>query len=579
MPELKLQQSRLDGRYDILECLGRGSYAEIYVAHDNAAQDGAPETVVIKALNMFLQDAPDEELERTLIANFQNEAVALDRVRHPHIISRLGHGTAIDLAGTTFHYIVLEYLSGGDMSALSRHHPLQIEKALFYLEQVCSGLAHAHQCGVIHRDIKPHNLLLTADKQIVKIADFGVARLEANEGAITRVGTNIYSAPEHNPLVHTGALDLELIATVGRSRHAHLTPSADIYSLAKTTYALLAGEAPRRFAQHAIREMPAAVSNHYWSAPVLRVLEKATQTRLEDRYQTVQEFWDDLADAALPQTKPLQGVDVDALSDGSRHDESAARHRPSSDLSAEPDEFTKAPPQPRFQPVQALAPQASEGSGGRKFALADASGFADVVPADAPGPPPGRTPHYGEVPPERRPKIVVPVSALETASKQEAIHRGQSAKERIAALPNEPNEGRPVIQQTAKRLSYQRRPAAPRRARPFLVAAILILAFSGMLLATHKYVTSHWNPLVDLPMLGDVFVIGREGVTTTDVNLRSDASTENPPVGVAENGSRVRILASDNNWYEIQVLQHGRAKTDPFTSDRGWVNKKFVKFD
>ncbi|HEX3250421.1 MAG TPA: hypothetical protein VHS05_13405, partial [Pyrinomonadaceae bacterium] len=83
MSELKLQQSRLDGRYDILECLGRGSYAEIYVANDNAAAEGAPRTIVIKALNLYLQDAPDVELERTLVANFQNEAVALDRVRHP----------------------------------------------------------------------------------------------------------------------------------------------------------------------------------------------------------------------------------------------------------------------------------------------------------------------------------------------------------------------------------------------------------------------------------------------------------------------------------------------------------------
>ena len=109
MSELRLQQCRVDGRYDILECLGRGSYAEIYKAHDNAAAEGCPETVVIKALNLLLQEEPDTELERTLIANFQNEAVALDRVRHPNIISRLGHGTAIDLDGTTFHYIVLEY--------------------------------------------------------------------------------------------------------------------------------------------------------------------------------------------------------------------------------------------------------------------------------------------------------------------------------------------------------------------------------------------------------------------------------------------------------------------------------------
>ena len=218
-----------------MECLGRGSYAEIYVAKDNAASDGAPTTVVIKALNIYLQETPDAELERTLVANFQNEAVALDRVRHPNVINRLGHGTAIDLAGTTFHYIVLEYLPGGDMLALSRHHPLTIEKTIFYLEQVCSGLAHAHQCGVIHRDIKPQNLLLTTDRKVVKIADFGVARLEASEGAITRVGTNIYSAPEHNPLVQTSQLDTgSLVPTA-----VNLTPSADIYSLAKTTYSLL----------------------------------------------------------------------------------------------------------------------------------------------------------------------------------------------------------------------------------------------------------------------------------------------------------------------------------------------------
>ena len=116
-------------------------------------------------------------------------------------------------------------------------------------------------------------------------------------------------------------------------------------------------------------------------------------------------------------------------------------------------------------------------------------------------------------------------------------------------------------------------------ARPYLVAALLILLFSGMLLATHKYVTSHWNPFVGLPLLSDVFVIGREGVTTTDVNLRSDASVANAPIGLAEAGSRIKIVATGENWYEVQVLQHGRAKTDPFTSDRGWINKKFVRFD
>jgi serine/threonine protein kinase len=536
MPELKLQQSRLDGRFDIIECLGRGSYAEIYVARDIAADDGDPEIVVIKALNMFLGDAPDEALEHTLIANFQNEAVALDRVRHPNIISRLGHGTAIDLAGTTFHYIVLEYLSGGDMAALSRSRPLPIEKTLFYLEQVCSGLAHAHRSGVIHRDIKPQNLLLTGDRQIVKIADFGVARLDATEGAITRVGTNIYAAPEHNPLVQTGSLDLGAIAAGAE----HLTPAADIYSLAKTTYALLAGESPRRFAQHSIKEMPASVSSRFWSAPVLRVLEKATQIRPRSRYQTVQEFWDDLADATLPATRPLQAIGVGG----------EPRHRPTSDLNVEPEEVTEPPPQPRFEPVS--APHAPA-----------------TYPAAAPA---------TDI---RRPKIVVPVATTGAAmplAKLREDRRGPTAQERLSALPDQaPQPKLAAVHSVQKPLP--RRKVAPNRARPYLVAALLVVLFSGMLLATHKYVTSHWNPFVGLPLLSDVFVIGREGVTTTDVNLRSDASVANAPIGLAEAGSRIKILATGENWYEVQVLQHGRAKTDPFTSDRGWINKKFVKFD
>ncbi|MFN2530087.1 MAG: serine/threonine-protein kinase, partial [Pyrinomonadaceae bacterium] len=304
MSELKLQQSRLDGRYDILECLGRGSYAEIYVANDNAAAVGAPRTVVIKALNLYLQDAPDADLERTLVSNFQKEAVALDRVRHPNVINRLGHGTAIDLDGTTFHYIVLEYLPGGDMAAFTRNRPLEIQRAMFYLEQVCSGLAHAHKCGVIHRDIKPQNLLLTADKQIVKIADFGVARIDAGDGAITRVGTSIYSAPEHNPLVQTGQLDTASLS----SSKDHLTPAADIYSLAKATYTLLAGESPRRFAQHRITDLPLPLRQEHWGPAVLAVLERATQTRPEDRYQTVGEFWDEMTEATLPATRPLERV-------------------------------------------------------------------------------------------------------------------------------------------------------------------------------------------------------------------------------------------------------------------------------
>ena len=512
MSELKLQQSRLDGRYDIIECLGRGSYAEIYVANDNAAPEDGPTTVVIKALNIFLQGEPDVDLERTLVANFQNEAIALDRVRHPNVINRLGHGTAIDLIGRTFHYIVLEYLPGGDLAALTRRRPLPIDQAVRYLEQVCSGLAHAHKCGVIHRDIKPQNLLMTADREVVKIADFGVARLDAGDGAITRVGTNIYSAPEHNPLMQTGQLDTALLSMP----RDLLTPAADIYSLAKTTYTLLAGEAPRRFAQHTITELPENISNQSWSHAILKVLERATRSRPENRFQTVEAFWDEFAEASLPPTRPLHPL-AEVLE---------PRRKPSEDLSIAADEFTEAAP-PRAQ-----------------FATPERKSAIQVGAESA-----------------NRPRIVVPISP-EVQRQME-----QTAKSTIKT--RKPPVGGPQDQRTS-----------PSRGRRALVALGLILAFSGMLLATHKYVTSHWNPLSSVPQLSETFIVGKEGVTTTDVNLRPLANTNNAPIGVAELGSRVKVLSiAENNWVEVQVIAHGRPKTDPYSSDRGWLNKRYVRFD
>jgi serine/threonine protein kinase len=82
MRELKLKQCRLDNRYDVKECLGRGSYAEIYIARDTAVPTDHPHSiVVIKALNLLLQGTADDELDRTLIENFQNEAIALAMAR------------------------------------------------------------------------------------------------------------------------------------------------------------------------------------------------------------------------------------------------------------------------------------------------------------------------------------------------------------------------------------------------------------------------------------------------------------------------------------------------------------------
>src|SRR5262249_28358989 len=179
--------------------------------------------VVIKALNNSLQGTPDPDLERTLVENFQNEAIALDTVRHPHVILRTGHGTAADLRGVPFHYLALEYMPGGDLLELCRHRPskaLPLDESLFYFYQACEALSYAHSRGIIHRDLKPNNFLLSADKRTLKIADFGVAKITTGETVeITRVGADVYAPPEHNPNEDTDHLQ-------------QLTAAADVYSLA-----------------------------------------------------------------------------------------------------------------------------------------------------------------------------------------------------------------------------------------------------------------------------------------------------------------------------------------------------------
>jgi serine/threonine protein kinase len=518
MTELKLLQCRLDGRYDIEDCLGRGSYAEIYMARDRAATDEQFRSVVIKALNVLLQGYQDLELERTLIQNFQNEAIALDRVRHPHIISRLGHGTAIDLTGTAFHYIVLEYLGGGDLALLCRNEPLKLHRALFYLQQICAGLAHAHENGVIHRDIKPQNLLLTSDHETLKIADFGVAKIEAAEGAITRVGTNIYAAPEHNPLVQTSALDTSSL----QSLHPQLTPAADIYSLAKTAYTMICGVPPRIFAHRAITELPPAISREPWAGSLLRVLERSTQTRPGDRYQTVQDFWEELNDVSLPATLPLST--------------SQAWRRVSSDLSLEAEAITAAPPKPRFETSGELRHQEVAGNGARPKIVVPMAGHASVFPTQ------------GFAAPQQTGRVTVPVS-----------RNGQAARAVQSQMAVKPRK----------------------RSRDFVVGVVLVLCFAGLLVATSAYVRSRINRRAAQQTTSTTSDVGREVFTKTDVNLRASPNSKSDRVGLAESGSRVKVLSvsSNNNWCEIQIVQHSRPKDEPNSLDHGWVNREFLKFD
>ena len=506
MKELVLNNCRLDKRYEIREHLGRGSYAEIYLGCDILASPQSPHSqVVIKALNVFLQDDLDTELERTLVENFQNEAIALDRVRHPNIISRIGHGTARDLNGTVFHYLVLEYLSGGDLQSLMRKQKITLLQALDYVEQICAGLGHAHARGIIHRDIKPQNLLLTADLATVKIADFGVARVNVSDSPITRVGTNIYAPPEHSPMS---------AGQTGLLAFSRLTPSADIYSMAKTAYALITGESPRAYANLPVIDVPGPVREAAWAGELKRVLLRATNSDARKRHQTVEEFWSDLA--GIRQIAAIGG------NEGHR-DRVTAVSTPVNTLvdtrvSARIDDA----PQPHvsrgYTPIAPKLP---------KFDT-DPDTPADMPPMAIATPPAVALQVDGSIRP------LVPIT-------------------------------RPDIQIVA--------PTKTRRTfRRFAIFVIFICLFTGILYGTASYMRGRGI----LPEIKNPFKT-QTGVANTDIYLRPSPNTDNDPIGLVTKNSKVRIVNSQNNWYQVDVVEQGRDRPGQPTPTRGWLNGKYLE--
>jgi serine/threonine protein kinase len=431
------------------------------------------------------------------------------------------------MAGTTFHYLVLEYLSGGDMAALCRRQPLALDRALFYLDQVCHGLAHAHEHDVIHRDIKPQNLLLTADQQVVKIADFGVAKIEASEGLITRVGTDVYAAPEHHPLMQAGMLGTGSLT----SPVTQLTPAADVYSLAKTAYMLLTGEAPRRFSQRPITELPDHLKDAPWATFVLRVLRRGTETNPAKRYQNVREFWNELSDALMPKTQLL-----------------------------------------------------SQPNGGQPISLSQVKGMSQRLAPLPPEPSPAQfeRPEGQAQPgtsPKLRPRIVVPVALAQPPT--------QAAEQVSSRAARSEAQIQPLSKTDVSLKSIEPASLIPRKtwftehARPWIVALLLIAGFALLLLGIQYQVRSRQRnaPVAASTSTGRVAAasagnlqVGREMMTTTNVNLRNGPSRTNERIGEVESGSRVRILQMSGNWCEVEILQRGFPRLADASADRGWID-------
>ncbi|MBS1789069.1 MAG: SUMF1/EgtB/PvdO family nonheme iron enzyme [Acidobacteria bacterium] len=285
MPLLELEKLTLKHRYQIRRLLKKGSFAEIHQAWDLKQQ----RDVAVKVLNPMLGRSVDEDLKEKLVENFRQEVSLLAELRHPGIVELLDEGTEMDRRGEICRYLVLEYLPGGDLQEYCSRRPLLLEETLRYFREISSALELAHSRGIVHRDIKPGNLMFDATGAKLKLVDFGVAkRLRGDRSyEITRVGTDLYAPPEHHPHLEIGP---EADQQSGRGK---LTPAADVYSLAKTIYAAMSGQAPKEFRLRPIDRLPKLLANQIYGDALLRVLRRATAERIADRYLSVRDFWHD----------------------------------------------------------------------------------------------------------------------------------------------------------------------------------------------------------------------------------------------------------------------------------------------
>ena len=255
-----------DGRYRILRKLGTGGMANVYLAEDQELG----RNVAIKILDE--RHASDE----SFVERFRREAKNAAGLSHPNIVSIYDRGEA---EGT--YYIAMEYLDGRSLKELIvGRGPAPVPVAIDYARQILSALRFAHRNGIVHRDIKPHNVLVDGDGRL-KVTDFGIARAGASEmteaGSI--IGTAQYLSPE-------------------QAKGTPVDHRSDIYSVGVVLYELLTGKVPfsgdtavEIAMRHlsAVPEPPSALRPdlpHELDMVVLRALAKDP----EDRYQSAEEM-------------------------------------------------------------------------------------------------------------------------------------------------------------------------------------------------------------------------------------------------------------------------------------------------
>jgi serine/threonine protein kinase len=281
----------IKGRYKLIDERGRGSFATVYIARD-------VENNHISAIKvMHLELSNDGEL----LARFQREAHILLNLSDPHIVRIADYGEDNNL-----HFIVMDYVDGQNLKYhVLNYGPMDPSRALQYAQQIAEGLDTAYKHGVVHRDIKPQNILINT-KGVVKITDFGLARSRETV-TLTQsnvfMGTAYYISPEQ--------------AESGRSADTR----SDLYSVATVLFEMLTGRPPFEgetavdiVIKHMNDKVPSLCRlRHDLPMDIDIFMQKSMAKSPADRYQTPREFIAALEQLqqrvqALPQVKPAPSI-------------------------------------------------------------------------------------------------------------------------------------------------------------------------------------------------------------------------------------------------------------------------------
>jgi serine/threonine-protein kinase len=280
-----MTERRTIGRYDLDRILGKGGMGVVWLARDPSLA----RPVALKHLREDLMLTPDQRED--LFARMRVEARAAANLTHPNVVTLHDFGEDAELGP----WLVFEFVEGPSLRDELKRGPLPRARLVQVARDLVEALAYAHERSVLHRDVKPENVLVS--RTGMKLADFGVARLPDVQMTATGVliGTPAYGAPES-------------------LRRAEFTPASDQFSLAVTLWELLKGSRPETVDESAVPTVVSAKSEPPSSLELAtlptvgadaaeRVLLRAMSPRPENRYASVREFGDALVRALDPSAR------------------------------------------------------------------------------------------------------------------------------------------------------------------------------------------------------------------------------------------------------------------------------------